>query len=588
MDGGGANGALDLGRGPHLYALAVERCPLSATGHISAVLQECPGADREEVKSAFKKYEEEFFIPPQDAIRSIIRRFKSESDATPAAPKAGGQSNRPTKKVSRLSELKSDDRDIEIEVEIVSHNVREQMIRGESKSIAFGLLEDDPWQEGSGERTRWEYKDWGNNSNITPGSVVRIEGASVNEYQGRMSLNINQSSRIAVLREGSRPVVAPGEPVDIAALPSDGYVCVVGRLMSSRADQIHRRDGSGSIDVVRGRLADESGAIGFLSWEPFEYEIGTLLKIDGAQVKTFRDTPELNFGRTTKIEPFHDASFANTDALKEGMVSTISTLRDGSKDVEIVVNITSWEKRTFTKDGEERYLWSGQIADPTGQCRVSAWTDLPIDDTSLPMTVRITDARVRAWQGIPDITIDREEQLTILDETPWEGELDLENLKIEVPLEELVSGPSRVGIATRGTIVSVREDSGTIMRCPDCRRVLREGQCFDHGAVEGNEDVRLRLVLDDKASTCALLVSKDAALSLLNTDHATMVDEIQANGSMAYVQKIRDMLLGRELDVTGRIINDGQGAMILCDGATFTDTDTGLIATELRAQWGLQ
>ncbi len=403
-----------------------------------------------------------------------------------------------------------------------------------------------------------------------------------------MSLNINQSSRIAVLREGSRPVVAPGEPIDIATLPSDGYVCIVGRLMSSRADQIHRRDGSGSIDVVRGRLADESGAIGFLSWEPFEYEVGTLLKIDGAQVKTFRDTPELNFGRTTKIEPFHDANFANTDTLKEGMSSTISTLRDGSKDVEIVVSITSWEKRSFTKDGEERYLWSGQIADPTGQCRVSAWTDLPIDDSSLPMTVRITDARVRAWQGIPDITIDREEQITVLEETPWEGELDLENLKIEVPLDELVAGPSRVGIATQGTIVSVREDSGTIMRCPECRRVLREGQCFEHGAVEGKEDVRLRLVLDDKASTCALLISKDAALALLNTDYATMIDEIQANGSMAYVQSIRDMLLGCEVEVTGRIINDGQGAMILSDGASFTEADTGLIATELRAQWGLQ
>ncbi len=100
--------------------------------HISAVLQECPGADRDEVKSAFQKYEEEFFIPPQDAIRSIIRRFKSESDETPSKPKASGQSNRPTKKVNRLSELKADDRDIEIEVEIVSHNVREQMIRGES------------------------------------------------------------------------------------------------------------------------------------------------------------------------------------------------------------------------------------------------------------------------------------------------------------------------------------------------------------------------------------------------------------------------------------------------------------------------
>ena len=556
--------------------------------HISAVLQECPGVDRDEVQSAFQKYEEEFFIPPQDAIRSIIRRFKSESESSPAASTSFGQTNRPTRKVNRLSELKADDRDIEIEVEIVSHNVREQMIRGESKSIAFGLLEDDPWQEGNQERNRWEYKDWGNNNNITPGSVVRIEGASVNEYQGRMSLNINQSSRIAVLREGSRPVVEPGEPIDISSLPSDGYVCVVGRLMSSRADQIHRRDGSGSIDVVRGRIADESGAIGFLSWEPFDYELGSLLKIDGAQVKTFRDTPELNFGRTTKIEPFHDANFADTESLKQEMVSTISTLRDGSKDVEIVVNITSWEKRTFTKDGEERYLWSGQIADPTGQCRVSAWTDLPIDDSSLPMTVRITDARVRTWQGIPDVTIDREEQLTILEEAPWEGDLDLENLKIEVPLNELVSGPSRVGIATRGTIISVREDSGIIMRCPECRRVLREGQCIEHGAVEGKEDVRLRLVLDDNAATCALLVAKDAALALLATDHATMIDEIQANGSMAYVQKIRDLLLGREVDVTGRIINDGQGAMILSDGVTYVESDTGLIATELRAKWGLQ
>ena len=317
--------------------------------HISAVLQECPGVDRDEVQSAFQKYEEEFFIPPQDAIRSIIRRFKSESESSPAASTSFGQTNRPTRKVNRLSELKADDRDIEIEVEIVSHNVREQMIRGESKSIAFGLLEDDPWQEGNQERNRWEYKDWGNNNNITPGSVVRIEGASVNEYQGRMSLNINQSSRIAVLREGSRPVVEPGEPIDISSLPSDGYVCVVGRLMSSRADQIHRRDGSGSIDVVRGRIADESGAIGFLSWEPFDYELGSLLKIDGAQVKTFRDTPELNFGRTTKIEPFHDANFADTESLKQEMVSTISTLRDGSKDVEIVVNITSWEKEPSQK-----------------------------------------------------------------------------------------------------------------------------------------------------------------------------------------------------------------------------------------------
>ena len=151
-----------------------------------------------------------------------------------------------------------------------------------------------------------------------------------------------------------------------------------------------------------------------------------------------------------------------------------------------------------------------------------------------------------------------------------------------------MSGPSRVGISTTGTVVSIREDSGTIMRCPECRRVLREGQCSEHGTVEGNEDVRLRLVLDDQGATCALLISKEAALSLLETDHSSMVDQIQANGSMMYVQSIRNRLLGCRLEASGRVINDGQGSMVLCNEATIIKPESALQATELRAQWGME
>ena len=122
--------------------------------HIKAVLSECPEADTDEIKAAFVKYEEEFYIPPQDALRSIIRRF--QGDKTPAnSTKSSSQTTRQTKKVSSLSELSGTDRDIEIEVEVVSHNLREQTIRGEQKQIAFGLIEDNPWEEG-GSRVRWE------------------------------------------------------------------------------------------------------------------------------------------------------------------------------------------------------------------------------------------------------------------------------------------------------------------------------------------------------------------------------------------------------------------------------------------------
>lgn len=550
--------------------------------YVQAVLKECPDADEGEIAEAFAKYENEFYIPPQDAMRSVLRRFQSGTSPTTAA---GSTATRQVKKVAGLGELSATDRDVEIEVSIVTHNVRDQLIRGEEKQIAFGMLEDNPWEE-NGQRNRWDYKDWGPHANLAAGSIVRIEGASVNEYNGKMSLNINQSARVVVLKEGVATPVASNDPIDINAIPKEGYICVVGRVLASRPDVIHRKDGSGSIDVVRGRFADDTGTIGFLSWEPFDYEVGTLLKIDGAQVKSFRDTPELNFGRTTRIEVYHDANFADLDTLNEKSLTTVSALRDGSRDVDAVVQITEITKRTFNRDGEEKFLWSGQIADPSGRCRISLWDDLPFKETDLPVTVQIKGARVRAWQGIPDITVDNAEQMTVLEAPPWDAGMDLTNHAVEVDLAEVVAGPSRVGLKTSGMLVSVREDSGFIMRCTECRRVLRDGICSDCGPNAGNEDIRMRLVVDLDGATAAVLVNKDATLAALDLDVDAMRSKIDEIGEQGFVQHVRERMLGRHLTVTGRSIVDEQGAMILADGCSMEVHDPQMRASELRAQWG--
>jgi ssDNA-binding replication factor A large subunit len=551
--------------------------------YIEAILKECPDADESEVAEAFAKYEEEFYIPPQDAMRSVLRRFKSGTSPGPTT--SSDRAPRQTKKVAALSELTGTDKDVELEVAIITHNVRDQTIRGEEKQVAFGMLEDNPWEE-NGQRTRWDYKDWGPHANLAAGSIVRIEGASVNEYNGKMSLNINQSTRIVVLKEGVATVPASNDPLDIDQLPSDGYVCVVGRVLALRPDQIHRKDGSGSIDVVRGRIADDSGTIGFLSWEPFEHEIGTLLKIDGAQVRSFRNTPELNFGRTTRIELFHDASFADLDSLSARTNVTISELTDGARDVDAVVNITEMVQRTFERDGEEKFLWSGQIADPTGRCRISLWDSLPFKIADLPVTVQIKGARVRAWQGIPDITVDQAEQLEVLEQPPWDASMDLTNHSVSVPLAELATGASRVGIETSGMVVSVRDDSGYIMRCTECRRVLRDGACYEHGSNDGDEDIRIRLVVDDDGATTAVLVNKDASLQSLGMTDEGMKSSVEEHGDLGFVQLVREALLGRTVQVSGRTIVDEQGAMILAEGLVVTEQDAQLRATELRAQWG--
>lgn len=561
--------------------------------HVAEVLKQVPEADPEKVSEAFARYEKDFLIPPEDAMRSVLRRFQSDTGA-PAQSNQQTSSNQrqniPIKKVEKLSDLSADDRNVEIEVEIVTHNPRTTMVRGEEKVVPYGLIEDQPWSEG-GNRTRWEYKDWGNNPNIAPGAVVRLEGVSVNEYQGRMSLNVNQASRVVVLREGVRTVTTPGEPVEINNIKSEGSVTVVGRLLATRKDMIHRKDGSGSIDVVRGRIADDSGAIGFLSWEAFDHEVGSLLKIENAQVRVFRDTPEINIGTSAKIEIFHDSNFASADDLVARSVSKIEDLRDGSRDVEIIVEIQKMIKRDFEgRDGEAKSVWSGDIADPTGKCRCSIWAEPPFDFESTPVVVRLKGVRVRAWQGIPDITVDNESQIEVLAAPPWGDDIDLSNNVVEVDLQDLSTGASRVGISTSGTIVSIREDSGVISRCNKCRRVLRDGECSvpTCESYEGVDDVRLRMVMDNGQSSISLIVNKIASESLIGMSMDEISSFVAENGSMQFVQNLREKLLGRDLKANGRTIVDEQGAMLLSDDVSIIEVDSALVATELRAKWGVQ
>ncbi len=558
--------------------------------HVAEVINQVPEADPEKVAEAFARYEKDFLIPPEDAMRSVLRRFQSDT-GVPTQSKQQSSGNQrqslPIKKVDKLSDLSGDDKNVEIEVEVVTHNPRTTMVRGEEKIVPYGLIEDQPWSEG-GERTRWEYKDWGNNPNLAPGAVVRLEGVSVNEYQGRMSINVNQASRVVVLREGVRTVSTPGEPVEISSIKSEGSVTVVGRLLATRNDVIHRKDGSGSIDVVRGRIADDTGAIGFLSWESFEHEVGSLLKIENAQINVFRDTPEINIGSSSRIEIFHDSNFASAEDLVARSVSKIEDLRDGSRDVEIVVEIQKMIRRDFQgKDGESKSVWSGDVADPTGKCRCSMWEEPPFDFESTPIVVRIKGARVRAWQGVPDITVDNQSQIEVLAAAPWGNDVDLTNNFVEVNLEELVTGASRVGISTQGNVVSIREDSGIIYRCPECRRVLRDGECATHGAQEGNKDLRLRMVLDNGKSTISLIVNKEASESLTGMTQEEISSSIAENGSMQFVQELRERLLGRELVARGRTIVDEQGAMLLSDDAQLIEADSVLAAAELRTSWGV-
>ena len=550
---------------------------------VKLVLQEASNADPEEVAKEFERYENEFLIPPRDALRSVVRKFMdpgSNADTTISQPALEA------KKVARFSELGSNDRNVSIEVMVSTYNSRMQQVRGEERQIGFGFIEDSPWE---GDRTRWEFKDWGNKSqDLLPNSIVRLEGVSVNEWNGKRSININQTSRVSVLKEGSgTPVVPTSEPITIQqASQGESTVSIVARVLSVAPDQIVRRDGSGVIDVVRGRVGDQTGSIGFLSWRALDVKEGDLVKIENAQVKRFRDTPEINIGDYTKIEPYHDGSFPSTDDIQEGSKSTIMSLRDGMRDVEIELQVVDWSVRSFTtKDGEAREVRSGEVQDPSGRCRLTSWGKVDLQPGSF---IRVTRARVQAWQGSPDLVMDDPDQIEILEKAPF-GPIDSSNHWVEEDLDALTSGGSRRGVSTTGRIVSVRSDSGIILRCTKegCRRVLRDGMCGEHGEVEGSEDLRLMMVIDSGVSNASLLVSREPAESVIGKSFQDIAEQIRSGGRDAFAATLKERFLGRRVTVNGRAINDDRGCMIQAESVSVLEANPVEIAESAIERWGV-
>ncbi|HJM67406.1 MAG TPA: hypothetical protein QF716_00835 [Candidatus Thalassarchaeaceae archaeon] len=561
--------------------------PEEFENEIRTVKESVPDADESAIAKEFARYKDEFLVPPKHALRSVIEHFQKEAGMEVSAPNTS--TRRAAKSVERFSDLASDDTNVTIEVAVISYTPRMTMVRGEEKQTAFGWIEDNPWEEG-GERTRWDFKDWGNHAeNLSPGSVVRLEGVSVNEWNGKFSLNINQTSRVAVLRASERKVVmAPSEPISIErVLTMDGFATVVARVITAEQRTVNKKDGSGTIDLVKGRLADDTGTIGFACFGDFEHPVGALLKIESAAIRRFRNTPELNIGERTKVEIYHDEGFASLENLEASSVMQISELRDGATDVAITVQLTSWSSRKFTgKDGAEKTVWGGDAVDPTGVCRLTAWSELPIDEGSVPLAIRLSNVRVRSWQGTPDLTVDRIEQAEILDAIPWDV-IDASTHSVEVDFSELLSGGSRSGVTSSATVISVQSGSGIIHRCPDCKKAMRDGACREHGPQAGIEDLRLRIILDDGQNNGALILGRESAEAFLGQTMADVQAATKDDGGEAFLADLRSRMLGRRHTFTGRAMIDPQGALLMADSFTLTDLNLEELANEVRERWGV-
>ena len=252
------------------------------------------------------------------------------------------------------------------------------------------------------------------------------------------------------------------------------------------------------------------------------------------------------------------------------------------RDVSITLQIENWAQRTFeAQDGSSRVVRSGDVMDPTGRCRLTAWCDF---DPEPGDSIRIEGGRVQYWQGSPDLVIDSLDQVSSLSDSPWE-KIDPENHWVEVGLTEITQGGSRRGISTSGTIVAINSGSGIIERCPECRRMLRDGSCSEHGAQRGEEDLRLRFVLDNGVSNANLFLGRESAEHFLGMGMDEIKGEISSIGKEAFISNLRRRVLARKMSVHGRCAVDGQGAMLFADKVEMIDPKPAEEAEKVMQKW---
>ena len=269
-----------------------------------------------------------FRVPPEVAKESILRKF-------------GGK-----RKVLKVKDLSASLKNFEITGRILDIGEKaihspEGVQEGPSR-LYTGVLAD---ETGSVMFSSWRE---------LPGSVgdvLNIRNVYTRLWQNRVRLSIGEQSLVSKVSDSSLPQLSelsksPAKKlIDICAADfSVGTVACV--LQLSHREVLVRGKQS---KVISGVLADETGRLPFTAWVELPgIDIGSIIRIEGAQIRMFRGMPSINILSSTKFssvgpEEAEKLAFTFESAAKAPVPLKIEEIasRDSMFDIAAAGNVVS-------------------------------------------------------------------------------------------------------------------------------------------------------------------------------------------------------------------------------------------------------
>ncbi|WP_226038903.1 Single-stranded DNA binding protein [Natrinema sp. DC36] len=356
---------------------------------------------------------------------------------------------------------------------------------------------------------------------------------------------------------------------DIAEITTDdGNVTVTGVVLTAGERSI-RYQGSDHV-IVEGRLADETGVIDYTAWEDFGLSPGDTITAGNAGVREWDGEPELNLGESTSLSFIEESLEVPYES---GGDAQLAELRTGDRAVTIEVSVLECERKTIDgRDGETDIL-SGVFGDESGRLPFTNWDPAPeIEDGG---TVRIENAYVQEFRGVPEVNVSEFSRVSALDR-----EIDVGTNTSTMDVGDAVATGGIYDVEVIGNLLAVRDGSGLIQRCPECYRVIQKGQCRTHGDVDGIDDLRVKAILDDGTGTVTVVLDDELTERVYD---GTLDDALeQAREAMdqeVVADRIRERIVGREYRVRGHLSVDEYGANLDAELFEASDDDPAARAT---------
>jgi replication factor A1 len=329
----------------------------------------------------------------------------------------------------------------------------------------------------------------------------------------------------------------------------DGNVTVTVRVLTVGRRSIRYQ---GEEQTIReGELADGTGKISYTAWEDFGFEPGDSITVGNAGVREWDGEPELNIGASSTVAV--ETTPVETD-FEVGGETDLVDVRAGDRGRTVEVRVLESEERTIDGRNGETVIRSGVVADETGRLPFTDWGAR--SDLREGTDLRFEDVYVREFRGVPQINLS--EFTTV---TPLTREVAVNEDAPRMRIGEAVSSGGMFDVEVTGNLLEVRDGSGLIERCPDCGRVLQNGQCRSHGDVDGDDDMRVKAILDDGTGTVTVVLDRDLTEALYGGTMAEAMEEArEAMNKEVVADRVRRAVVGREFRVRGNLSVDDYGA----------------------------